>query len=129
MKIVDVLGLLLALAGVVLAAGLPYWRLSSAELNKGQFAVLPGALLLAFLSLVLVLIDMAPVRRIVQAMLLAVPIIVGVSIGKDTATDPTSHNLWPLELLFAALAGAAIVLPAVGIGLSVRWALARLSPR
>ncbi|MGY4304146.1 putative membrane protein YfhO [Bradyrhizobium sp. USDA 4369] len=128
MKILDVLWLLLALAVVVLAAGLPYWRLSYAELNKGQFAVLPGALLLAFLSLVLVLTDMAPARRIVQAMLLAVPIIVSVSIARDTAIDPTSHNLWPLELLFAAIAGAAIVLPAVGIGLSVRWALARLSP-
>ncbi|CCD96004.1 conserved membrane hypothetical protein [Bradyrhizobium sp. ORS 375] len=123
------LWLFAAFAVVVLAAGLPYWRLSYDELNRGQFAVAPGALLLGLLSLVLVLADAAPVRRIVQVMSFCAPTIAAVSIARHTAIDPTSHNLWPLELAFAGIAGAVIVIPAVVLGLSVRWALARLGPR
>lgn len=126
MKGLGVLWVLLAFAVVVLAAGIPYWRLPYAEINRGHFAVLPGALLLGFLTLVLVVAKVARVKLIAVTMLLAVPAIDVVSIVKDTAADPTSHNLWPFELVIAALSGAAVVLPVVGIGLAARWAMARM---
>ena len=122
------LGLLWALLGcavVVLAAGVPYWRLSYAELNHGHFAVLPGALLLGFLTLILVLTGVAPVKQIAVTMLLAVPTIVIVSIVKDTAADPTSHNLWPFELVIAAVSGAAVVVPVALLAAAIRWAMAK----
>ena len=59
-------------------------------------------------------------------MLLCVPMIDVVSIIKDTATDPTSHNLWPFEVAIAAVFGALIVVPAVLIGLAARWLMARI---
>jgi hypothetical protein len=125
MKNLGLVWVLLACAVVVLAAGVPYWRLSYDELNRGHFAVLPGALLLGFLTLVLVLTEVAAVKQIAVTMLLAVPVIVCVSVIKDTAADPTSHNLWPFELVLAALSGAVIVLPAATLGVAGRWAMAR----
>jgi|SRR5215475_12294972 len=116
---------LLAFAVVVLAAGIPYWSVSYDELNRGHFAVLPGAVLLGILTLFLVAADVAPIKRIAWTMLLCVPTIVAVSIAKHTAADPTSHNLWPFELLLAAISGAVIVLPALLLGLAARWAVTR----
>ena len=87
--------------------------------------MLPGALLLGFLTLVLVLTEVVAVKQIAVTMLFAVPVIVCVSVIKDTAADPTSHNLWPFELVLGALSGAVVVLPAAALGLAVRWVLAR----
>ncbi|MBR0830755.1 hypothetical protein JQ596_35155 [Bradyrhizobium manausense] len=129
MKNLGFVWVLLAFAVVVLAAGIPYWRLPYAEINRGHFAVLPGAILLGFLTLILVVAAVARVKLIAVAMLLAVPAIDIVSIAKDTAADPTSHNLWPFEFVIAALSGAAVVLPAVAAGLAVRWAMARMAAR
>ena len=125
MKNLGLVWMLLACAVVVLAAGIPYWRLSYDELNRGHFAVLPCALLLGFLTLVLVLTEVAAVKQIAVTMLFAVPVIVCVSVIKDTAADLTSHNLWLFELVLGALSGAMIVLPAAALGAAVRWAIAR----
>lgn len=126
MKGAGFLWVVLALAVVVLAAGIPYWRLPYNEINRGHFAMLPGALLLGFLTLVLIVVEVARVKFTALTMLLAVPTINVVKIAIDTAADPTSHNLFPFELIIAALSGAAVVLPVVGIGLAVRWAMARM---
>jgi hypothetical protein len=129
MKGLGLAWVLLAFAVVVLAAGIPYWRIPYDELNRGHFAILPGALLLGFLTLILAVAEVAPAKRIAVTMLLCVPVIVCVSIAKDRARDPTSHNLWPFELAFAAIGGAAIVVPAVLLALALRWALARMAAR
>jgi hypothetical protein len=129
MKRIGAAWVLLAFSVVVLAAGIPYWRIPYDELNRGHFAVLPGALLLGFLTLILVVTEAAPAKRIAVTMLCSVPVIVCVSIAKDTARDPTSHNLMPFELALAAISGAVIVVPAVLLGLGLRWVLARVSAR
>ena len=129
MKIPGFIWLLLAFAVVVLAAGVPYWRLSYDEINRGHFAIVPGAVLLGFLTLVLILAEVAPVKQIAVAMLSCVPVIDIVSIIKDTARDPTSHNLWPFEFAIAAISGALVVVPAMLIGLALRWAMARMGSR
>jgi hypothetical protein len=128
MKGLGFLWLALAFAAVVLAAGIPYWRLPYDEINRGHFAVVPGALLLGFLTLILVAAEVARVKHVAVAMLLCVPAIDIVSIVKDTATDPTSHNLWPFELVIAGISGALVVVPAVLLGLAGRWVMARMGP-
>ena len=129
MKGLGFVWVLLAFTAVVLSAGIPYWRVPYDELNRGHFAVLPGALLLGVLTLALVVTEAAPAKWIAVTMLCSVPFIVCVSVAKDTARDPTSHNLWPFELIFAVIAGAAIVVPVMLIGLALRWALARVAAR
>jgi hypothetical protein len=129
MKVPGFIWLLLAFAVVVLAAGVPYWRLPYDEINRGHFAIWPGAVLLGFLTLVLMLAEVAPARQITAAMLSCVPAIDVVSIIKDTARDATSHNLWPFEFVIAAISGALVVVPAVLIGLALRWAMAQMESR
>lgn len=123
MKGLGFIWLLLAFAAVVLAAGIPYWRLPYDEINRGHFAILPGALLLGLLTLILVAAEVARVKAIAVTMLLCVPAIDVVSIVKDTTADPTSHNLWPFEFAIAAISGALVVVPAVLAGLAARWAM------
>jgi hypothetical protein len=113
--------LIIGFAAVVLAAGIPFWRLSYQQANHGDFAILPGALLLGFVTIVLVLAEVAPVKQTAVTMLLCVPAIDIVAIIKDTASDPTSHNLAPFELAIFAISGALVVVPAVLLGLAIRW--------
>lgn len=117
--------LMLGFAVVVLAAGIPFWRLSYQQANHGDFAIVPGALLLGFVTTVLVLAEVASVKRTAATMLLCVPAIDVVAIIKDTASDPTSHNLAPFELVIFAISGALVVVPALLIGLTIRWIVAR----
>ncbi len=114
-----------AFAVVVLAAGIPFWRLSYQQANHGDFAILPGALLLGFVTIVLVVAEVASVKQTAVTMLLCAPAIDVVAIIKDTASDPTSHNLAPFELAIYAISGALVVVPALLIGLSIRWILAK----
>lgn len=117
----------LAFAAVVLAAGIPYWRPPYDEINRGHFAILPGALLLGFLTLLPVAAEVARVKAIAVTMQLCVPAIDVVSIVKDTTADPTSHNLWPFELAIAVISGALVVVPAVLAALAARWAMAKMA--
>ena len=41
----------------------------------------------------------------------------------ETSRDPTSHNLWPFELVIGFLAGIAVVLPGMLLGMALRWAI------
>jgi hypothetical protein len=115
-----------AFAAVVLAAGIPYWRLPYDEINRGHFAILPGSLLLGFLTLLLVAAEVARVKAIAVTMQLCVPAIDVVSIVKDTTANPTSHNLWPFKLAIAVISGALVVVPAVLAALTARWAMAKM---
>jgi hypothetical protein len=38
----------------------------------------------------------------------------------ETAQDPTDHNLWPFELIFAAVVSLVAVVPGLLIGAIVR---------
>lgn len=58
-------------------------------------------------------------------MLAVVPFVVVVRGVVDVAADPTSHNLWPLEVVFAGVSAV----PAVGLGTLLAWLLRRLDGR
>jgi hypothetical protein len=55
----------------------------------------------------------------------AAPIAVLGRVVIDTAADPTSHNLWPLEVALTVFATA----PVVAVGALVAWPLRRLLSR
>ena len=96
--------LLLALVLPIIAVGVPYWQAPYASLQ------LPGALL--WWPVVLVFFG-AVASRLAGAGFLAswlvagapLAIVVMVRVMRDTGADPTSHNLWPLELMIAAALG------------------------
>jgi hypothetical protein len=117
--------LAIAFAAVFLIGGIPYWRIPYNQFDASHIEVLPGVVLLGFLTFMLVFDAAVPARTVVVTMLLCGPAIVGVSILRDTAADPTSHNLWPFEIVFAAILGGAIVVTGWAVGRAARWIAAR----
>lgn len=91
-----------AFFGAFFAVGLSYWQipygkasLPDSIIGVGLFAVA----VLAGVSRVVVAVRLWPATLIVGA---AVPAAVLARVMYDTAADPTSHNLWPFEIVLSA---------------------------
>lgn len=112
--------LLLALALPILAIGTHYWARPYAELQ------LPSALL--WWPVLLVFFGAVASRLAGAGFLLSwlvagapLAIVVMVRVMRDTGADPTTHNLWPLELVIAGVLGwGASLLGALAGHLSLR---------
>jgi hypothetical protein len=85
-----------------LIVGLPYWQIPYAQLS------LPNAVwgwpLLIVIALAAVLRAACGTRFWSAALVVgaSVPAAVLARIVYDTASDPTTHNLWPFEIILAA---------------------------
>jgi hypothetical protein len=111
-------------AAGLLLTGIPYWRL---PYNANYFA--DPALLFGFagLGLVTAVLAASATARLMQifwAMLAAYPVAVMIRVVVETAQDPTDHNLWPFELIIAAVFSLVAVVPGLLVGMLVR----RLTP-
>ncbi len=62
---------------------------------------------------------------VVGIVALALPAAALIRVIVDTARDPTSHNLWPLELVLAAFYGAFCAILGAAIGQLLRRYLAK----
>lgn len=90
-----------------LAVGLPYWPLPYAQVS------LPNSLSIVSLAVVFVLaaaLCAATRATIRQACVVgaAVPAVIAARVIVEVARDPTSHNLWPFELVIGAVVGLAV---------------------
>jgi hypothetical protein len=100
----------------VLAVGIPYWQTPYARVS------LPNTLMGA--GLLVVVVGAALARavgtcRFVATWLvmgLSVPVVVVGRVVVDTAVDPTSHNLWPFEVIIACVVGLLASLTGVVAG-------------
>lgn len=99
----------IAFAGV----GFRYWQLAYSQVNLPDALYGPGLVAVFVVALMVRAFGLA--RFLVGWLLIAsaVPAAVMARIAVETASDPTSHNLWPFEIviaagvgLFAALGGA-----------------------
>lgn len=111
------LGFLIA----VLVLGVPYWRLPYGRADLPGAFLGAGFVVLAGIAVMLVAVPESRLRRVLSVMALCPAAVVAVRIVADTAADPTTHNLWPFELVIALLVGAAAVLPALAAGLIARY--------
>lgn len=109
----------------LLAIGIPAWGLPYNPDLTAHLELLPGAILLGVLPLWLTATRSAAARRVFGVMSLCVPLVDIALIVRDTAIDPTSHNLLPFELAFGWVLGAAIILPGLLIGVLLRTATRR----
>ena len=112
-----------AFAAVFLAVGVPYWlvpynkTIPNAVIAIGVAAVVIVAAILAFRGM-----------KLARALLvpgLAVPAAALARVIVEGVLDPTSHNLWPFEIVIATLLGLAAALPGALLG----WLLARAAGR
>ncbi len=103
-----------------LAVGGPYWLIPYNKLN------LPDALLTPALSVAclapLVLCSHAGTRfwKATLTIAAAVPAAVLARVIADCAHDPSAHNLWPFEIVIAALVGFVGALAGALVGTLIR---------
>jgi len=87
------------------ATGIPYWQIPYAKLSLPDSLIGMGLLVVgvaAALTRAFVKSRLLPVIFVVGA---AVPCAVFARVVFDGIRDPTSHNLWPFELVIAAVVG------------------------
>ena len=107
-------------AAGVLLTGVPYWRL---PYNANIFAdtlLLAGFAGLGVVTAVLAKSGVARPGKVFWAMLAAFPTAVMIRVLVDTMQDPTDHNLWPFEIVIAALFSLVAVVPGLLIGALAR---------
>lgn len=97
-----------------LVVGVPYWRI---PYNKAtSSAVMGGAMLIGVIALIARVLMEARFLRVVLVLAAAVPAAVMARVVVDTTRDPTSHNLWPFELVIAFAAGLVGAVPGTLLG-------------
>jgi hypothetical protein len=107
-------------AAGLLMTGIPFWLLP----YNADFLADPGVRLgfvgLAVVTAMLAIGGIARLGRIFWVTLAAFPVAVMIRVIVETAQDPTDHNLWPFELIFAAVVSLVAVGPGLLIGAIVR---------
>ena len=98
-----------------LAMGVPYWLTPYGKLDLPTALLHPGLMVVAFAALSLRVAGIARFQKAAHAAGLAVPAAVMARVVVDWLRDPTSHNLWPFEIVIALM---------VGYGCSVAGAVA-----
>lgn len=98
---------LLAATAGFLAVGVPYWLIPYNKVNLPSALPAGGLLLVAALTLLLRAWGVASLRRAIAAMGASVVAAVLVRVLVEGVRDPTSHNLWPLEVVIASAVGFA----------------------
>jgi hypothetical protein len=99
------LSVLLAFLITFLATGIPYWQIPYSKLSVPDS--LPGysIAIAVVLSALLRLVFDVPFLWAFVFVGLAFPACVMARVEVETLSDPTSHNLWPFEVLIAAGVG------------------------
>lgn len=109
--------LYLAFLAGVLAVGIPYWLMPYGQVS------LPSALMTPALAVVVVAAFLARIGRtasfwrVVFVVGSAVPAAVFMRVVRDTTQDPTSHNLWPFEVIIALMVGLSCSLSGTLVGM------------
>ena len=104
----------------LLLIGVPYWSVPYAQANLPSSLVGAGLFVLTALAVLLALAGVARLRAVLATMALCPAAAVALRVLADGVADPTSHNLWPLEIVIALVLGAGAVLPALIAGLVAR---------
>jgi len=107
-------------AAGLLLTGVPYWRLPYNANIFADTALLIGFAGLGVVTAVLAASGVARMGKVFWAMLAAFPTAVMIRVVVDTMQDPTDHNLWPFEIVIAALFSLVAVVPGLLIGTLAR---------
>ena len=89
------------------SVGFPYWQVTYAKVSLPDTLYGAGLLVVAVLAAAARAFGKARLVTVILVVGAAVPAAVLTRVIVETAKDPTSHNLWPLELMIAAMVGIA----------------------
>jgi hypothetical protein len=98
-------GLPIAFGVSVVAIGIPYWPVPYSQVALPDTRVTPALLVPVLAASALGFCALASARVIIFVVGAALPAAVLARVIVETSADPTSHNLWPLEVLIALLMG------------------------
>ena len=105
-----------------LVLGAFYWAPPYDELDLPGSLPLFGLVVLAVAAMVLRAGTDTPLWATWGFPAAALPAVIVVRIVMDTSKDPTSHNLWPFELVIGIVVGGFFAAVGVGVGeLLRRW--------
>lgn len=94
-------------AAAFVAIGVPYWRIPYNRLDLPNALVGTGMVVLVAAAALTRAYTGRRSARVAAAIGSAVPAVVVARVVVDVMRDPTSHNLWPFEVVIAVLAGGA----------------------
>jgi hypothetical protein len=106
----------LAFAASFLAVGIPYWFIPYSKITLPDALLTPALIAVFAGALVLRALRAASFGRAVGIVGAAVPAAVFARVVFDGLKDPTSHNLWPFELIIASLVGFTCALAGAAVG-------------
>lgn len=112
-----------AIIGFVIAffaIGIPWWSMPYLQIEPTSPAIVPGEMLLVLLTAWAAAQPGASLRGVLALMGMVLPLVDIVSIIHDTAIDPTTHNLAPIEVVMMAVFGLMMVVPGLILGLLAR---------
>ena len=93
-----------------LIVGVPYWLMPYNELTLPNAVLGPGLLTIVILALILQASKKLAFKRVVIISGFVVPSVVFAPVCLDAISDPSSHNLWPFEIIIAIMVG---IIPAL----------------
>jgi hypothetical protein len=99
-----------------LAVGLPYWQIPYADVELPNTLVTPALVVVALAAAMARAMGRSRFMVCVLAIGATIPAAVMARVVVDTATDPTSHNLWPFELVLAGFVGAVTATAGTALG-------------
>jgi hypothetical protein len=98
------------------AIGVPYWAIPYQALNLPDALIGFGILVVGLAALALRAWTIAPFGKTILVVGAAAPAAVLARVLMEGVADPTSHNLWPIELVIALGMGFAVALAGAVIG-------------
>jgi hypothetical protein len=117
--------LILAFTVALMSVGIPYWIIPYNQVNLPSALLAPGLLVVAIAALLLCMCRVASFWKTTLVMASSPAAVVMLRVLVDATRDPTSHNLWPLEVVIAMIVGVATALPGAVLGLFINKVLER----
>jgi len=87
------------------AVGVPYWQIPYAKVSLPSTLYGPGLLVIGVLAAAACAVGKARILTAILTVGSAMPAAILARVEVETARDPTSHNLWPFEVIIAAAVG------------------------
>jgi len=103
-----------------LITGIPYWLIPVQEITLPITLINPALISVAIATIALHYFTENSFMRSVNIMALVLPVVVMIRVIVEGVIDPTSHNLWPFELIIAVILGYSVSLPSAFAGLLLR---------
>jgi hypothetical protein len=117
--------LLIGFCASVLGVGIPYWMIAYREVSLPNTLYGPPLLIVGAAAALSCAFSAASLWKSVVIVAASIPVAVLLRVAAETTIDPTSHNLWPIEVVIALMLG----LVCSGVGAIIGRLVRVLIPR